>query len=452
MNYTGSCAFPVERKSTISRLATGGVDSDKLVKIESPSCKNERIYIMDLLLTNISQLATPTGTEAKKGKAQGEIAIIENGAVGIKDGKIAYIGAASSAPAAAKTIDCGGSLVTPGLVDAHTHLVFGGWRQRELALKLSGMSYLDILKAGGGILNTVESTRAASEEELTEKGKTLLADMLKHGTTTVEAKSGYGLDLENELKQLRVIKSLNESQPVDLVPTFLGAHAVPKEYKDNREEFIRIVCDEMLPEVVKQNLAEYCDVFCETAVFDAGETRKILEKAKSLGLKTKAHADEIDPIGGAEVAAEVGSISAEHLIVATDDGISAMASHNVIAVLLPATSFYLGKTFARARDMVNSGVAVAVASDFNPGSSPSLNLQFAMNLACLKYNLTPEEALTAVTLNAAAAIGRAETAGTLEIGKKADLVVWDAPDLPYIFYRYGSNLARIVIKDGIPAS
>jgi len=412
---------------------------------------------MDMVLTNIGLLATPVGNSARKGAAQREIALIPNAVIGIKDGKIAFVGreqgdaqqAESAQGDATQLIDCGGRLVTPGLVDSHTHLVFGGWRQKELALKLEGKSYLDILKAGGGILSTVEHTRAASEDELVEKGSALLSEMLSFGVTTCEAKSGYGLNMADELKQLRVMRTLNATHPVDVVSTFMGAHAIPVEYEEGRDGYIELLINEIIPAVSREGLAEFCDIFCETAVFTPDESRRILLAAARCGLTPKAHADEIDPVGGAEMAAGVGAISAEHLIEASDEGIKALADSGVIAVLLPATSFYLDKPFARARRMVDSGVAVAVATDFNPGSSPSLNMQFAMNLACLKYKLTPAEALTAVTLNGAAAINRADKCGSIEVGKQADLVIWDAPDLEYIFYRYGSNLAHKVIKGGV---
>lgn len=407
---------------------------------------------MDLVLKNIGLLATPTGTSAVTGAEQRDITLISDAEIGIRDGKIVYAGKAqepSPYPAAAKIIDCGGRLVTPGLVDAHTHLVFGGWRQKELALKLEGKSYLEILKSGGGILSTVEHTRAASESELTDKGRALLAEMLMFGVTACEAKSGYGLSVNDELKQLRVIRTLDITQPVDIVPTFMGAHAIPKEYSDDRAGYINLILTEMLPAVMREQLAEFCDIFCETAVFTPEESLHILLEAKKHGLIPKIHADEIDPIGGAEIAAKCNAISAEHLIQATDDGIRSMAEQNVIAVLLPATSFYLDKPFARARDMINAGVAVAIATDFNPGSSPCLNMQFAMNLACLKYKMTPAEVLTAATLNGAAAINLAETHGSLDVGKHADIVIWEAPDLEYIFYRYGSNLVKNVIKNGV---
>jgi len=402
-----------------------------------------------LLLTNIGMLATPTGGQAKGGSEQGNIQVLQDAWVLVESGLIAQVGTGRP-PAAQGTqvVDAGGGLVTPGLVDSHTHLIFGGWRQNELGLKLHGVPYLDILAQGGGILSTVKSTRAATEEELTDKAALALDEMLRLGTTTCEAKSGYGLTLDSELKQLRAIRALNDRHPMDLVPTFLGAHAMPVEYRENRAEFIRLLCEEMIPAVAEQGLAKYCDVFCETGVFTAQESWTILECGMRHGLIPKIHADEIVPIGGSQLAGEIGAISAEHLIVCPPEGIASMAKGGTIACLLPGTSFYLGAPFAPARDMVEHGVPVAMASDFNPGSCPCLNLQLVINLGCLKYQLAPEEVLTAVTLNAAAAIGMADQVGSVEPGKLGDLVVWDAPDLDYVCYRMGSNLAKTVIKRG----
>ena len=401
-----------------------------------------------MIVKNIGMLATPEGKTARRGPEQGQIRMLKNAYVEIEDGLVTKIGTDAPDETGAQVIDAGGKLVTPGLVDAHTHLIFGGWRQNELGLKLHGATYLDILAMGGGILSTVNATRTASEEELTEKAREALDEMLSLGVTTVEAKSGYGLDMDNELKQLRAIRRLNETHPVDLVPTFLGAHAVPKEYKADREGYIRLLCEEIIPAVAGEKLAEFCDVFCETGVFSAQESQTILEAGKRYGLIPKIHADEIDPIGGSQLTEAVGAISAEHLIVCPPEGIAAMAKAGTVACLLPATSFYLGSTFAPARAMIEKGVAVAMASDFNPGSCPSLNLQFVMNLGCLRYRLTPEEVLTAVTLNGAAAIRRADRLGSLEVGKQGDLVIWNAEDLNYICYRMGSNLVNTVIKKG----
>ena len=402
-----------------------------------------------LLIKNIGVLATPLGREAKKGEEQGKISITKNAWVLIENGIISAVGEGEAPEkVSVKVIDAKGQLVTPGLVDAHTHLVFGGWRQHELALKLEGTSYLDILAAGGGILSTVRATTGLSVEDLAAKAKLALDEMLSFGTTTCEAKSGYGLCLEEEMKQLKAIKLLNETHPIDLVPTLMGAHALPQQYKDSREEFVRIVCEEMIPAAAKEKLAKYCDVFCETGAFTVEESEKILTAAKAHGLIPKIHADEIDPIGGSQLAGEVGAISAEHLIVCPPEGIESMAKGGTVACLLPCTSLYLGATFAPAKDMIAAGVPVAMATDFNPGSCPSLNMQLVINLGCLKYRLTPAQTLTAVTLNGAAAIGLEESVGSVEVGKKGDLVIWNAPDLEYICYRMGSDLAQCVIKAG----
>lgn len=403
---------------------------------------------MSLLIHHIGLLATPTGTRAKAGEEQGNILFLRNAYVLIEGDRIAEAGEGKPPQTSGRRIDAKGCLVTPGLIDAHTHLVFGGWREHELPLKLQGVSYLDILSRGGGILSTVRATRQADEKELEEKTLKTLVSMLQHGVTGCEAKSGYGLDLETELKQLRVVRNLNKRQPVDLVSTFMGAHALPEEYKRDREGYISLLIHKILPEVAGEKLAEFCDVFCETGVFSAEESRRILLAAQALGLRSKIHADEIDAIGGSELAGEVGAVSAEHLIAAKDEGIASLARGGVIACLLPATSFYLGKPYARAREMMNSHVPVCVATDFNPGSCPGHNLQLAMNLACWNYRLLPAEVLTAVTLNAAAAIGREKETGTLEKGKRADLVLWNCDNLDYVFYRFGENLVSKVIKDG----
>ena len=402
-----------------------------------------------LLVKNIGLLATPEGKSAHCGEEQGRIKFLKDAWVLIEDGVIASVGS-GAVPAAdgAEIVDAGGNLVTPGLVDAHTHLIFGGWRQNELGLKLHGASYLDIQNAGGGIQSTTNATRRATEQELADKAEKALNEMLRFGSTTVEAKSGYGLATEHELKALQVIKDLDGRHPIDLVATFMGAHLVPAEYKANREEYVRLVCEEMIPRVKEQGIAKFCDVFCEADTFTVEESRQVLEAGLKYGLRPKIHADEIEAIGGSQLAGEIGAISAEHLIVCPPEGIESMAKGGVIACLLPATSFNLGAVFAPARAMVSAGVPVAMATDFNPGSCPCLNMQFVINLGCLKYRLTPEEVLTAVTLNGAAAIDMADTVGSVEAGKLGDLVIWDAPDLDYICYRVGSNLARTVIKRG----
>lgn len=404
---------------------------------------------MGTYITNIGLLATPRGHSARRGAQQGDVTLLRNAWVELCGETIAAVGQGTPAPAEGdRVIDAGGRLVTPGLVDAHTHLIFGGWRQNELGQKLRGVPYLDILAQGGGILSTVRATRAATEEQLAQKAAEALAEMLRMGVTTCEAKSGYGLDPEQEMKQLRVIRRLKETQPVELAATFMGAHALPEEYRGRREAYIRLLCQEMIPRAAREGLAEFCDVFCETGVFTAEESRTILEAGLRHGLRPKVHADEIDAIGGSQLAGEMGAVSAEHLIVCPPEGIRSLARGGTVACCLPATSFYLGADYAPVRDMVNAGVPVAVATDFNPGSCPGSNLQLAMNIACLKYRMSPEEVLTAVTLNAAAAIRRAGRIGSVEPGKQADLLLWDAPDLDYICYRFGSNLVHTVMKKG----
>lgn len=408
-----------------------------------------------LLVKNIGVLQTPVGSFSHKGEAQGENLKLKDAAVLIEDGIIKEITADGELPAGAEhadtVVDAEGKLVTPGLVEGHTHLVFGGYRQHEIPLKLKGAGYLDILRAGGGILNTVRNTRAASFEELYEKTEGFLDEMMGLGVTTCEAKSGYGLDFDTEVKMLEVLKQLDADHPMDVVATFMGAHAIPEEYKEKEggaDEFIDMLCEELMPYVKEHDLADFADVFTEDSVFNYEQSKKYLECAKKLGFGLKIHADEIEAIGGSQLAGEIGAVSAEHLISINEEGLAAMAKGGVTAMCLPATSFYLGANFAPVRRMIELGIPVAIASDFNPGSCPSLNLQFVMNLGCLKYKMMPEEVLTAVTINPACAIGRGDQVGTLEVGKQGDLVIWDAPDMDMLCYRFGSNLALEVIKKG----
>ena len=348
----------------------------------------------------------------------------------------------------AEVIDARGKIVMPGLVDCHTHLVHGGTREHELNMRLAGSSYMDIMNAGGGIHYTTTKTREASFDDLYDKTVQHLNEFLRHGVTTVEAKSGYGLDLENELKQLYVVKKLQEEHVVDIVSTFMGAHAVPKEFKGNEDEFVKIIIEQMIPKVAELGLAEFNDVFCEKGVFTPAQSRLILEAGKAYGLTPKIHADEIEPYEGAELAAEVGAISAEHLLVASDEGIAAMAKAGTIAVLLPGTAFFLRAPYARGRLMVDSGVPVAISTDFNPGSSPTISLPFIQNLACMNMGMTMEEVLCATTINAAHAIKRADQVGTLEKGKQADVLILDVPNYKQLQYFYGMNHTDTVIKAG----
>ena len=402
-----------------------------------------------LLIKNIGMLATAEGNAPLRGAAQhAGVKLIKNAAVLINDDTIQAVFENGEASECDNVIDADGRLVTAGLIDAHTHLIFGGWRQHEVPLKLRGASYLEILQAGGGILNTLVATRNATEDELYERAAKALNEMLDHGITTVEAKSGYGLDVENELKQLRVIKRLKDEGGFNVIPTFMAAHAVPPEFKGDPDGYIEYVCTEILPKVADDELCEFVDVFCETGVFDVEQSRKMLTYGAAYGFKTKIHADEIDAIGGSVLAGEIGATSAEHLIAIDDAGIASMAKGGTIACLLPGTSLYLNKEFAPARKMIEAGVPVSICTDFNPGSCPSDDLQLCMILGYLKYRMTPEEVLSAVTINAACAVGRGDTLGTVEPGKQADLVIWDAEDLDYLVYRMGTNKAIKVIRKG----
>ncbi len=410
----------------------------------------------DLIIKNIDNLITLKGPNRPRIKKEmKEVNIINNGIVAIKEDKIIYVGE-GELPNNIETdestiiIDGCGKTVTPGLIDPHTHLVHGGSRENELAMKLNGYGYLDILEAGGGIHSTVKATREASFNKLYEKAKKSLDIMLGFGVTTVEAKSGYGLDdFETEIRQMEVAKKLNEDHPIDIVSTFMAAHAIPPAYKENPRGFIDLIIEKMIPYVKEKDLAKFIDVFCEKGVFSVEESREILEAGKRHGLFLKIHADEIEPLGGAELAADVNCVSAEHLVAASDEGIKRMAAENVVAVLLPATSFNLqsGK-FAKARQMIEEGVAVALSTDYNPGSSPTENMQLVMSFASLIMKLTPEEVITAATINAAAALKLEEKIGSIEVGKKADIVIFDAPNLNYIIYHFGINHTDSVIKNG----
>ena len=404
-----------------------------------------------LLIHNISLLQTPVGNASLRGAAQGENRKYRNASVLIDGETIVEItedGALPACPQDTRRLDARGAFATPGWVDAHTHLVFGGWRQHEIPLKLRGASYLEILQSGGGILDTVRQTRALGEDALFSRAWGFLDEQLHFGVTTTEIKSGYGLDLENERKQLRVIRRLKEEHAMDIVATCMAAHAVPPEFAGRTDAYVDAICETILPRVAEEGLAQYCDVFCETGVFSPEQSRRVLETARALGLGLKIHADEIDAIGGAVLAGELRAVSAEHLIATDDAGISALSRGNVTACLLPQTSLYLNKDFASAREMIAQNVAVVVASDFNPGSCPSLNLQLSANLAYLRYRMTPEETLTALTLNAACAIGLGERIGSIEPGKQADLTLWHADGMEMLCYRMGSNQVRAVVKRG----
>ena len=407
----------------------------------------------DLILKNIGKLVTMQGSSSFRVKEEmNKINIIENAYIAVKNGKILAIGVGDEfgnlCGDDTKIHDAEGLLVTPGLIDSHTHLIHGGSRENEFSMKLNGVPYIEILNNGGGILSTVKATKEASEEELYKKAKKSLDRMLEFGVTTVEEKSGYGLELNTEIKQLEVAKLLDKTHPIDLVHTFLGAHAVPEEYKENHKAYIDILVDVMMPKIKDMGLSEFCDVFCEEGVFTIEESEYILQKAKEMGYKLKIHADEIESLGGAELAAKLGCVSADHLMAASDEGIKMMAENNVVANILPATSFNLNKNYADCRKMIDMGAIVSLSSDYNPGSCPSENLQLVMQLGCLHLKMTPNEVLTAVTINAAYAIDRADKIGSIEVGKNADFVVFDARNVEYLMYHFGINHTKKVYKNG----
>lgn len=376
-----------------------------------------------------------------------------DGYVSIVKDKIQTVGSgeipAQLCGTATRIIDARDQTVVPGLIDAHTHLIHGGSRENELSLKLNGASYLDILNMGGGILSTVKATRKASPDELKAKTWRSLDQMLLHGTTTVEAKSGYGLDCDNEIKCLQLAAELNAEHPLDIISTYMGAHAIPLEFKHNPSAYVEFMINEVMPKIAAEGLAEFLDVFCEEGVFSPEQARIIMGAGQMLGFKLKIHADEIIPLQGAELAAEMQAVSAEHLLAASEAGLQTMKEAEVIAVLLPGTSFYLmlGK-YAPARKMIDMGLRVALASDYNPGTCPCENLQTIMTFACFGMHLTPEEILRGMTINAAHAIDRAAQIGSLEAGKRADLVILNAPNWDYVVYHFGINHVDKVIKNG----
>jgi len=407
----------------------------------------------NLIVENAAQLVTCSGFTAKTGDQMSDLGILEKGAVVIEAGMIRYVGPSSDLPKNINRddfdiIDAAGKAVLPGFVDSHTHFVFGGYRPEEFAWRLRGDSYMEIMARGGGIHSTVAATRKATREALIAAGHQRLDSMLSFGVTTVEGKSGYGLDLETELKQLDVMAHLDAHHPVDISRTFLGAHAVPPEYKGRENRYIDFMIQDVLPEVAAKNLAEFCDVFCEEGVFSIEQSRRLLTAASAAGLKPKLHADEIVPLGGAELAAELGAVSADHLLHASDGGIDAMAANGVVATLLPGTAFGLKEPYARARRMIERGCAVALATDLNPGSCFSESIPLLFALATLYMGLSPEEAVTALTLNGAAAVDRADTVGSLDPGKKGDLVILEYPSYKFIPYHMGISVVEKTIKNG----
>jgi len=410
-----------------------------------------------VFIRNAAQLVTlKDSSQAPLVKeAMSELGIMENGSLWIEDGIIQAVGKEedmcekfAERLTEAEVVDATGKLVTPGLVDPHTHLVFAGSRETEFDMRLKGAAYMEIMNAGGGIHATTKQTKQASHEELFLESFKRLNQFLLHGVTTVEAKSGYGLEWETERKQLEVAKRLNKQHPIDVVSTFMGAHAVPKEFKDRPDNFVTLLVKEMIPKVAELKLAEFNDVFCEKGVFTPEQARTILEAGKRYGLIPKIHADEIEPYEGAELAAEVGAISADHLLKASEKGLKAMSEKGVVAVLLPGTAYFLMAESANGRRMVDMGVPVALSTDCNPGSSPTVALPFIMNLACLKMRLTPAEVITAATINAAHAIRRGHEIGSIEVGKKGDVTIFNVENYMKLQYSYGINHTDTVIKKG----
>lgn len=407
----------------------------------------------NLIIKNAAELVTCSGFSAKRGRGMNDLEIIPDGALVIENGIITKVGKTEEIIrdldlARYDVIDASGKAVLPGFVDSHTHFVFGGYRAEEFSWRLQGMSYMDIMAQGGGIASTVEATRKATKEELVTLGKKRLDSMLAFGVTTVEGKSGYGLDYDTEIKQLVVMGDLDASHPVDIVRTFLGAHAVPPEYRGNEEEFIDYLIQKVLPDVANKRLAEFCDIFCEKGVFSLNQSRRLLENARSLGLQLKIHADEITTLGGTELAVELGAISADHLLHASDMGIKEMAQSGTVATLLPGTAFSLKEPYARARYMIDNGCAVALATDFNPGSCFSESIPLLFSLATIYMGMTPEESVSAITINGAAAIGREKNIGSLDVGKEGDAILLEFPSYRYIPYHIGVNCVERVIKKG----
>lgn len=391
------------------------------------------------------------GERVKCGRRMRDLAVIEDGAVIVRDEHIAWIGPTASLPPLppnAETIDASGKVVLPGFVDSHTHLIFAGARADEFEQRLQGASYQETAARGGGINATVQRVRKASKEELKALARPRLERFLRFGVTTVEIKSGYGLTVADELKCLEAIAELNAEGPLDLVPTFLGAHAVPPEFRSDRDGYVRLLVDTMLPEVARSRLGEFCDVFCETGVFSLEESSRILNRARDLGMRLKLHADELSPLGGAELAARLGAVSADHLLAITDAGIDALARSETVATLLPGTAFFLSLNYAPARKLIERGVTVALASDCNPGTCPSENLPLVGTMACTQMKMLPAEAVSALTLNGAAALARSDRIGSIEPGKFADLIVCDVSDYRQLFYHFGVSHVWRVIKNG----
>jgi imidazolonepropionase len=409
---------------------------------------------LNLFIKNISQLVTVAshGARTKVGADMQELGVLINAGVLCENERIAWVGAMNDwsrvLPESFNELDATGKVVLPGFVDSHTHAMFAGNRAHEFALRSQGATYQQIAEAGGGILNTLTHVRAASKRELKKQTLRSMNEMMKHGTTTVEIKSGYGLDMDSEVKMLEAINELKDEELMTVVPTFIGAHAYPPEYKQNKRAYVELILERMLPYVGKKKLAAFCDVFCEKGYFEVEESERILNEGKKWGMAPKVHAEELNPLGGAELAARVGAASADHLEHVTDQGITALREAGVVATLLPGVSFFLNHSYAPARKLIDNGVAVAIASDFNPGSCMSYSMPMMMTIACTQMRMTPEEALIAATLNGAAALNLSSSVGSIEVGKHADLLIADVPDYKYLAYQFGTNQIVTTIKNG----
>jgi imidazolonepropionase len=410
---------------------------------------------MKLALINIKQLVTvPSGGRRfKAGKEMASLGCIENAAVLIENDQISWIGRMEeltmSSLGETDVLDCLECVVMPGFVDSHTHTVFAGSREEEFAMRSAGASYQEIAERGGGILRTVQAVRETPKKELKKNARKWMSAMLLHGTTTVEIKSGYGLDTENEIKLLEAIRELDREEVMTVATTFLGAHAVPPEYLENKQGYLDTILNNMLPYIGSKQLASFCDVFCEEGYFNVEECRSILLRGRQFGLLPKIHADELSPLGGAELAAEIGAVSADHLEQVSGAGVAALAKAGVVAVLLPGVSFFLHHGYAPARALIDAGVPVALATDFNPGSCMTYSMPLIMTIACTQMGMLPEEAITASTLNAAAALNLSHERGSIEVGKKADAVVLRIPDYRFLPYHFGENHVEKVVKDGV---
>ena len=405
-----------------------------------------------LIIKNASELVTCKGKAPKHGRDMSDIGLIKNGCLVIEDGIIIDVGTSeilkNYKQEDCQIIDAANKAVMPGFIDSHTHLIFGGYRADEFSWRLKGDSYMSIMERGGGITSSVRATRKTSLEEFIKVGAKRLDKILDMGVTTVEGKSGYGLDCQTEIRQLKAMKELNEMHPLDIIPTFLGPHSVLPEYKGKEDEFIDFMIEDVLPKAAEDNLAEFADIFCEKNVFTIDQSRKFLTAAKNAGLKLKIHADEMYQLGGTELAVELGCTSADHLLQASDEGIRQLAESNTVATLLPGTAFCLKEEYARARYMIDSGCALALATDFNPGSCFTNSIPLIIALAALHMNMSIEEIVTALTINAAAAVGRSEVTGSIEKGKKADIIILEYPSIHFLPYHAAVNIVERVIKDG----